>query len=228
MPMVESRLPEPWRRRLYLPAYAVSSAARYAGVPTGTVSYWHYSSSRLGPTLPGKERRVPLSYLQLIEVAFVATFRKLGWSLQRIHKVRDYARQTFEAEYPFVQLRWYTEGHHLLLWLKDVEPSAKLDAIVIADKAGQTAWSQMLGDRFTEFEYEEGMAIKWHVAGRTSSVLIDPRISFGAPVIKGVPTWALRGRKIAGESDDDIASDFGLAITDVREALRFEGIPIAA
>ena len=83
----ESRQPsEPWRPRLYLPAYAVKDAARYAGTSPRTVAYWHYGGAGLGPALPGKERRKPLSYLQLIEVAVVATFRDLGVSLQQCAK----------------------------------------------------------------------------------------------------------------------------------------------
>ena len=41
-------------------------------------------------------------------------------------------------------------------------------------------------------------------------MLIDPRISFGAPMIKGVPTWVLKGRHEAGESIGDIRDDFSL------------------
>ncbi len=227
--MVADRtMPEPWRRRLYLPAYPVSAAARYAHAPVGTVSYWHYSTSRLGPALPGKEKRVPLSYLQLIEVAFVATFRNLGLSLQKIRKAREYAAQTLQAEFPFAELRWRTEGLNLLLHLQDFEPDNRLDALIVANSAGQTAWAPLIGDRFLEFDYEHGLAITWHVAGRSSPVLIDPRISYGSPMVGGVPTWALKGRSLAGESIREIAADFGLPEPDVRAALTFEGISAVA
>ena len=93
----------PFRRRLYLPAYRVSDAARYAGTSPQTVAYWHYRGGRLGPTLPNKERRKPLSYMELIEVAFVAFFRNVGVSLQRIRRAREYVAQTFNVEYPFVE-----------------------------------------------------------------------------------------------------------------------------
>ena len=53
-------------------------------------------------------------------------------------------------------------------------------------------------------------------------VVIDPRISFGAPAVKGIATWALSGREKAGESIADIAEDFGLTLEDVKAALTFE------
>lgn len=220
-------LRESWRRRLYLPAYSVADAARYARTQRQTVAYWHYGS-RLAPALPGKQPRKPLSYLQLVEVAFVATFRKLGVSLQRIRKARDYLSQTFSSEFPFAELRLQTEGRHVLLDLLQIEPDAQLDHLIVADASGQIAWQPLIGERFAEFDYEEGLALIWHVAGRGSPILIDPRISFGAPTIRGLPTWVLKGRRIAGESVKELQDDFVLSQEDILQALAFEGIRDAA
>ena len=78
---------EPWMERLFLPAYRVSEAARYVGVHPNTISAWHY---RGDPILPGRTRRRPLSYLELIEVAFVALFRRLKIDVAHIREVRNY------------------------------------------------------------------------------------------------------------------------------------------
>jgi uncharacterized protein (DUF433 family) len=221
-------LSESWRRRLYLPAYSVADAARYAGIHRGTVAYWHYRGGRLGPALPGKERGKPLSYMQTIEVAFVATFRRLGVPLQRIRKARDYFAQVFGVEFPFAQLEVKTDGHHLLMELLDLEPDPQIAKLILGDAAGQLAWEPMVAERFAEFDYEHDLAVTWHVAGRDSRVVIDPRISFGAPTIRGIPTWALKGRRRAGEPVDEIGADFGLELDEVNEALAFEGVEVAA
>ncbi len=47
---------EPWRRRLFLPAYTVRDAARYAHVSPQTVGNWHYRQATLGAALPGREQ----------------------------------------------------------------------------------------------------------------------------------------------------------------------------
>lgn len=219
---------EPWRRRLYLPAYQVTQAAKYAGTSTQTVAYWHYRGGQLGPTLPTKERRVPLSYLQLVDVAFVATFRALGVSLQRIRKARQYARQTLNSEHPFAEYRWLTEGHHMMLNLQEIERDTQIGRLIVADAHGQIAWKQLVGERFAEFDYEHDLAIVWHVAGRQSRVAIDPRIAFGAPMVSGLPTWVVAGRWKAGESPAEIVDEFQIAEEAVRDALRFEGIVEAA
>ena len=84
-----------WLDRLNLPAYSIAEAAKWAGVHPNTLRYWHYgrSGKGRGVVLPGKERRQPLTYVQLAEVAFVATFRKLGVSLENIRRAHSYLRE---------------------------------------------------------------------------------------------------------------------------------------
>ncbi|MBI2916757.1 MAG: MerR family transcriptional regulator [Chloroflexi bacterium] len=218
--------PSPWLRRLYLPAYSVGEAARYAGTTTRTVAYWHYQGGALGPALPGKERRRPLSYFQLVEVAFVATFRELGVPLQRIRKARAYACQQLNFEYPFAEHRWQTEGKHMLLDLRELDSDEALGRLIVADAEGQLAWQPLVAERFAQFEYDQSLAVVWHVAGRDSPVTIDPRVAFGAPTVKGMPTWAIRGRWTAGESLEDIQEDFCLEPDYVKHALKFEGVEL--
>ena len=219
--------PPPWKRRLFLPAYSIKESARYAGTTPQTVAHWHYYGGKVGPAIKGKERGKPLSYLQLIEVAFVATMRQF-MSLQKIRRAREYARQTFEVEYPFAELRWKTEGTHLLLDLRDFEEDVELDSLIVADRAGQEAWTPAMAERFAQFEYEEGLALIWYVRGRQNPIIIDPRVSFGAPTVQGLPTWIIRGRWEAGESTDEIRDDFYLDTNYIIHALRFEGIELAA
>ena len=226
--IVAERNVEPWRRRLYLPAYRISDAARYSGVASQTVTHWHHGDGRLGPALPGRQNREHLSYLQLVEVAFVATLRKLGVSLQRIRRARTYAAQVLNAEHPFAEYRWLTEGHHAMLNLMDVDDDASVDGLIVGDAHGQIAWQEMLSARFAQFDYEEDLALTWHVRGRDNPVVIDPRTSFGAPMVRGIPTWVLKGRWKAGESISDIEEDFGLGEKEITHGLAFEGIQLAA
>ena len=219
---------EPWRRRLYLPAYSIAEAARYARTYPQTIAYWLYGDRERAPVVSGKERRKPLSYLQLVEVAFVASFRRAGVSLSAVRQAHDYIAQVLETEYPFATVQFKTEGNHIFFELQEIEPDADLGHLVVADRDGQVAWGDLVSDRFMEFDYDRGLALQWHVAGRDSPVLIDPRISFGAPIVQGIATWAIRGRHEAGESVQEIAQDFGLDEEEVREALDFEGVELAA
>jgi uncharacterized protein (DUF433 family) len=199
---------------MYLPNYQIGEAAAYAQIAPQTVASWHNLDAAL---LSQREKRAALSYMQLIEVAVVAGFRKMGVPLKNIRATRDYAKNVLRSEYPFAEYQFKKEAKHLYLdsnELGDVKPNI----VVQADQGGQLAWENVIG-KLEEFDYEND-------DGRSSPIIIDPRISFGAPAIKGTPTWIIRGRWDAGESDSDIADDFGISPTEVREALKFERVPI--
>jgi uncharacterized protein (DUF433 family) len=214
------RRDEPWRRRLYLPAYQIAEAARYAQISTQTVTAWHKIEAAM---LSQRDKRAALSYLQLMYVAVVAAFRKQKVKLDRIRAAREWAARTLESEYPFAEYRFKEEAKHL--WLDSSQiADLKPGTVIQADQEGQLAWEPIIG-RLQEFEYEhEGIVLRWHVAGVNSAIIIDPRISFGAPTVRGTPTWVIKGRYDAGESDSDIAGDFGIDKQEVREALKFEGV----
>jgi uncharacterized protein (DUF433 family) len=217
---------EPWRSRLTIPNYRIMEAARYAGVSSQTVADWHSSNKTNRAKLSHRIARAELSYMQLIEVAVVAAFRKAGVPLKRIYEAREYVRGQLKSEYPFAQHRFKSDGRHILMDYDQFDPKSGKGKLSSASENGQLAWSEIMG-RLQEFQYEhDGIALFWRVGGRSSHVVIDPRISFGAPSVKGVPTWAIKGRAAAGESTSEIADDFGIARSLVSAALKFEGVAV--
>lgn len=215
-----------WRSRLYVPNYRIREAARYAHLSPQTVAKWHTKpGSNRRSTLSTKEKGAALSYLQLIEVAVVSSFRKAGVKLRKIEAAREYLAKQMEVEFPFAAYRFKTDGKDLWMDYAQFEADAGDKTLLAASQGGQLAWGDIIG-RLHEFDYENngGLAIRWHVAGRDQNIIIDPRIQFGAPSVEGVATWAFAGRWEAGEVLDDIADDFGVSNSDVLAALRFEGI----
>lgn len=207
---------ELWKRRLYVPNYRVGDAARYAKIDPQTVAAWQ---KRM---LSKREKREELSYLQLIELAVVAAARKAGMKLKDIEAARKYASAKLQSEFPFAEYQFKTDGKHLLF--DDAElTDGKPDSWVSADQGGQLVWKEIV-NKLREFEYQDGRVLRWRVAGLKSPIVIDPRISFGAPTIRGIATWVIKGRHQAGESDQDIADDFNIEVPDVRKALKFEGV----
>ncbi|MDY7525859.1 DUF433 domain-containing protein [Sphingomonas sp. 10B4] len=200
-----------WRARLDTPNYEVNEAARYAGVHSSTVSRWQRNT-----TLGARDSRIKLSYLQLIELAVAASCKEAGMKLADIRAARAYFAGAFNTAHPFATLKLQTDGIDLAL-------QAGAD-LLIGNRNGQLAWKGIIGDRFKQFEYEDGLATRWHVAGKRSPVVIDPRVRFGAPHVAGVPTWLLKERWQSGEPIAEIKDDLSLDTKDVNAALRFEGI----
>ena len=55
-------------------------------------------------------------------------------------------------------------------------------------------------------------------------IVIDPRLAFGRPVVlgKGISTPAIAGRIDAGESLDDVATDYELGRSEIAQAIFYE------
>ncbi|TAK22538.1 MAG: hypothetical protein EPO26_10805 [Chloroflexota bacterium] len=78
--------------------------------------------------------------------------------------------------------------------------------------------------RAEQFDYEAGVAVKWHPRGRDSAVVVNPRVSFGSPSVQGVSTYVLRGRFLAGEAVEVTADDFDIPLDELTDALALEGL----
>lgn len=213
-----------WRARLKLPVYRLADAARYAHISGGTVRNWHKPSNRPAP-LSRKDPGEALSYLQLIELAVVASARKTGVSLSAIRRAREYCSKELSSKFPFAEYRFKTDGKELWLDFVEVVGRSGHGKVLSTSQHGQLGWTEIIG-RLREFDYDQtfGVASRWHVAGRRSPIIIDPRVSFGAPSVEGVPTQLLKMRWEAGERADVLADDYDIPEPHVLQALHFEGV----
>lgn len=209
-----------WRDRLTVPTYGVGEAARYARTSASNVNRW-FKDPQL--RLPVKARGGELSYLQLIEVAFMAACRKAGVKMSAVKETRAYVQNKLGIENPFATLRFKTDGQSLIFDLAQIMPE-EVGKLVHTNLGGQLEWNEIVSSLLQEFDYEGSLAVRWRVAGAGSPIIIDPRISFGAPSVRGVATWLLKARYLAGEPIRETAKDFGLRVSNVKEALHFEKI----
>jgi len=211
-----------WKERLRVPNYGVREAAGYAQVSGQTIRNWEKLTNRPS-ALSKRDAGRRLSYLQLVEVAIVAAATKAGVKLATIRATREYMSRQFEADFPFAEYRFKTDGKSLFIDYIDVIGRDGDGKLLEASGKGQLAWSNIIG-RLQEFDYEDDLATRWHVAGKRSAVIIDPRIQFGRPSVRGVPTWIIAARSEAGEDIAYIARDFGVPKSAIADALAFEGV----
>jgi uncharacterized protein (DUF433 family) len=168
--------------------------------------------------------------MQLVEVAFVTDYRRLGVRLESLRHAHAYLRKAFQVEYPFAQLAVKTDGVSVLAEYAAHEGGRALRRLIAAERGGQPVWPEAIQQRFDQFDYEHRLAVRWHPRGRENPILVDPRIAFGAPIVgpAGIATWAIRERYQAGEEIPEIEVDFGVTRDQVTAALVFEGIILEA
>ena len=213
-----------WKRRLTIPAYRVGEAASYARISPQTVANWERSTFDKISVVSGRRERTGLNFLQLIEVAVVANLRREGLRTTTIRDARTYFSQALNSVYPFALEKFKTDGAEILIETSMENIGSVENILVSASANGQLVWADFLQRKLKEFNYgDDGVVEAWHLNGPTSEIVIDPKISFGAPSVRGVMTRAIKGLFSSGTSIDDISDDYDLPTTLVREALVFEG-----
>jgi len=218
-----------WRSRLTTPAYRIGEAASYAHLSHQTVSAWHrVRSDDRRAMLKEKEQHVALSFFQLIELAVVAEMRRAGLKVVEIARARNWFTRSTGLQYPFAQLRFKTDGAEIFQDDEGPLRDGDVEKLISANHSGQYVWRDLLSTRLKEFNYDEatGAVIKWKVAGADKPILIDPKVAFGAPQVRGVKTGILKAHWISGEEVPDLAEDFDLTTDEILEALKFEGVQI--
>lgn len=197
----------------------------YAELSPQTVKAWEKSYSHLSSVVSHRNPRDGLSFLQLIEVAVVARLRKKGVKLDEIRRARDYFSKRLESPYPFAKEAFKTDGVDILIDFRKSDGGVYTDRMIAANREGQMIWSEVISERLDEFNYERnGYAIQWFLRGREHAILVDPRLSYGSPSVKGVMTRVLKSRWKLGETVSEIADDFDISKKLVLRALEFEGI----
>src|SRR5207244_1910747 len=78
---------------------------------------------------------------------------------------------TLEVAHPFAQLRFRTDGAHLL--------ASFGEELVAADAAGQLAWASPIAERLDQFDYAGEVVWRWWPRGRAGGVAIDRGVAFG-------------------------------------------------
>jgi uncharacterized protein (DUF433 family) len=228
-----------WDAEIYnVPAYPVTDAARYARMPVGTLRTW--INGRSYATQQGQQQFAPLiqrpnanhpelSFANLVEAHVLRVIRANHQiKLDRVRTALDYLSQVLKTDHPLIQHRFQTDGIDLFI--------DSMDRLVNVSRSGQLAMRETLKFLLTRIEWDEhGIAARLfpliQAEGDSTKVLcIDPRISFGKPIIvgTGVPTASIVDLYEAGEEVEAIADEFDCTADQVRAAIRFESVGLAA
>jgi uncharacterized protein (DUF433 family) len=218
-----------------IPAYRVTDAASYLGIPVSTLRAWsggmHYGlrDGRKGYfkpvfSVPDPDCPSLLSYFNLVEAFVLSSLRKKH--LIKLFKIRtaiDSLRERFDSTHPLAEHEFQTNGVDLF-----VEEYGQL---INLGRGGQVAMREILEAYLTRVEYDPSRrAAKLYpfirLAGtdQPKNVVINPYVSFGKPVIvgTGLPTRVVAERFKAGDSIPDIAADYGRKEEEIDDAIRYE------
>lgn len=163
-----------------------------------------------------------ITFLDLIELFFVAMFYDKGVSLTYIRKAAETAQREFDTDHPFAVQQFETDGSRIFVMLQ-AEPDSGSHTQELID--AQYVFDDQVRPFFkTKLDCDlEGVTRFWPL-GKGRCVVLDPHRSFGKPldVASGVPTRPLYQAHLAGETIGTIARWYEIPPETVECAVEYE------
>jgi uncharacterized protein (DUF433 family) len=122
-----------------------------------------------------------LSFLDLIEILFIDSFERYGFSLQNIRKAADGAAKLLNTAHPFAKKCFFTDGKTILLKIAEKDNIPELLDLLKKQYQMEPIVSQSLIESLDFDKYD--LAEKWWPLGKKSRIVIDPKRNFGKPII---------------------------------------------
>lgn len=207
--------------------YTIPFAARLLSARPERVRSWveGYGKKALpvlireGPTIGG---RAILSFLDLVECAWVRRFQAMGYSPRTIRKVALKLQETHETDHPFAwDKRFRGDGKSIFEDAVTEDGERRVlnlmnDDFELADIIEPSLFAQIV--------YVNDLAREFIPSREHDQIICDPKIAFGRPVIRGtqIPTVKLYKAYLAEGGVSAVADDFNIPVAMVQAAVRFE------
>ena len=206
------------------PRYSISEAAFYVRIPTSTLMAWtrgqDYTTSKgihrsFQPVIDlADPKNKLLSFYNLVEAHVLRATTEKGVPLRNVRKALEYIRETLPGKHPLL-------GHDFEVSGKDVF-IRHLGKTINATRYGQLAMRRILKKYLSRINRDErGLPIQIFPI-HSKRLEIHPLFSSGKPIVKGkgITASVLWGRNKTGESISQIAKDYRLRKSEVKEAIK--------
>lgn len=215
------------------PAYAIAEAAHYLRLPAATLRSWvlgrQYPTAEGGgqfrPLIRPASRKPPLlSFWNLIEAHVLRSLRtEHGVSVPALRKALNYSEKELGIKRLLLRPELLTNAGKVFL--------ERYGDLIELSASGQLAMRHVLETHLKRVEWDQSnfpvQLYPFLSGGATAEerpIVIDARIAFGRPVVasKSISTRTIAERIDAGESVDDVATDYGLDPFEIEQAAVYE------
>lgn len=215
--------------------YAVPEAARLTGVSPWRIRRWlkgyefkvkqgrHRSPAVWHSQIAPIDNAIALGFLDLLELRCVDAFISAGVNWKTLRQVHQQARKLVSHTHPFCTNRFATDGQTIFM-----EVCERNDEVTLWDMRDlQRVFDRIIRPFLQNIEFDDDRSpSRWWPNGKAHLVALDPRRSFGEPIIfrDGVPTAVLARSVRANQSAEEVARWFQIPPVSVREAVEFERV----
>jgi uncharacterized protein (DUF433 family) len=216
-----------------LAAYTLAEAARYLRLPSATLRSWLLGrqyptaegSSQFPPLIRPASRHPPLlSFANLIEAHVLRSLRtEHGVPVKALRSALGYAEKQLGIDRLLLRAELRTGAGKVFL--------DRYGDLIELTASGQLAMRRVFDEHLKRVDWDSSKFpvrlypfLSAAAPSEQRPIVIDPRIAFGRPVVirKGITTSAITERIDAGESVEDVATDYDLGSSEIEQAILYE------
>lgn len=205
--------------------YQLAEAAHIIRSSPSTLRLWACGSEGRKPLFkPASRAPLLLSFSNLVEAFVLTAMRRVHRvSMPRVRRALRYVGNELGYPRPLVHARFRTDGVSLF-----VQHAGRL---LDVSAEGQAVLRGVLEETLARIDWERDLAVRLYpwvrggeLASQPKTIVVDPRLGFGMPVIAGTGIEAriVAERYRAGEPALLLAKDYQLGIAQIEDAIRCE------
>jgi uncharacterized protein (DUF433 family) len=201
-------------------------------VPAATFRRWVFGYARrrnnrridyrpiADPELGKIEGHYIVGFRDLLEARVVQAFRTAGVSWPIIHLAAEHAKTPERTTHPFLSKRFRTDGRTIFL---ETIRNAKYRELIDMAKNQHAFHSVIAPSLFKQIDFDAtDQAVRWYPLWPRKIVVIDPKRSFGRPLVSNIPAETLAAAAKAENSIEVAARWYDVPTEHVRAALDWQ------
>jgi uncharacterized protein (DUF433 family) len=209
--------------------YTIAEAKRLTGAKSDAIKRWmcgYQSQNKKGEMVERSplwnaeigifEDEVALSFRDLMEVRFIAAFRRHGVRWSVVRAAAEFAEKEMGDSHPFSTKRFHTDGKEIF--------AENVENLQLNTKNFQYAMRDVIKRSFVAgIEFDGNAPVTWRPDG-SRHIIIDPTKSFGKPILikSGIPTSVIFNSKQVEKNTKIVAKIFDVTPAAVEAACVFE------
>lgn len=209
--------------------FSTADAARLVGAHANTIRGWvdGYRNSKTGPVIDRDfDGTGTLSFLDLMELRFIAFFRGQQVGMPTIRRAAENLRRDLGVQHPLaISGEKYVTDRKRIFARSAEEEGDERTFDMASGQHEMWGMIEQTVEKGVEFDPKTHLASLWHPKALAfPDVIVDPRVAFGKPTVRGtrVPTSVLFQQFKADGSKQLVADWFDVAETVVSTAIAFE------
>lgn len=225
--------------RFNVPLYTLTDASRHLVVPRSTLETWANGYERrpkaravvkgepiITAIPPAHHGAATLPFVGIAEAYVLNAFRRAGVPMQRIRPSLDWLLGNV-GHHALASRDLYTDGAEVL-WdfaqrSGEGSPDDRVVKHLIVPRSGQYVFKDIVQHYLQQIRFGDdnyAQMIRLPQFG-DANVVLDPDRGYGQPVfdVSGVRVADALGPLRAGETFEAVASDYGVSVSDLRDAL---------